>query len=207
MVLVNLYELWCCRTLTQPITILKVTSQSRHLLAGSLFVRCMWSLWSQKDLDSLAYGLSRLRYTEKCAQRINETYPPVGQSVDNLKMITRMSILFLLALRHLWVNLLCTLTRGSRYCEKPEEFNPNRRRESRPFTKIQLLFHWRRNKRLCRRALLRNGQCIGLDPAITLRPNIMNAIRVPLSPASILWAERLWWFSQQYFEFHRCLHS
>ena len=84
---------------------------------------------------------------------------------------------------------------------------PNRRRESRPFTKIQLLFHWRRNKRLCRRALLRNGQCIGLDPAITLRPNIMNAIRVPLSPASILWAERLWWFSQQYFEFHRCLHS
>jgi hypothetical protein len=47
------------------------------------------------------YGLSRLRYTEKCAQRINETYPPVGQSVDMLKMITRVSILFLLALRHL----------------------------------------------------------------------------------------------------------
>ena len=41
---------------------------------------------------------------------------------------------------------------------------------SRPFTKIQLPFHWRRDKRLCRRALLRNGQCIGLDPAITLRP-------------------------------------
>jgi hypothetical protein len=36
----------------------------------------------KKDLDSLAYGLSRLQYTEKRAQRINETYPPVGQSVD-----------------------------------------------------------------------------------------------------------------------------
>ena len=56
---------------------------------------------AKKDLDSLVYGLSRLRYTEKCAERINETYPPVGHSVDMLKMITRVSMLFMLALRHL----------------------------------------------------------------------------------------------------------
>ena len=42
---------------------------------------------AKKRFRSLAYGFSRLRYTEKCAQRINETYPPVGQSVDMLKMI------------------------------------------------------------------------------------------------------------------------
>jgi hypothetical protein len=47
----------------------------------------------------------------------------------------------------------------------------------------------------------------GWIPQSRWDPNIMNAIRVPLSPASILWAERLWWFSQQYFEFHRRLHS
>lgn len=153
MVLVNLYELWCCRTLTQPVTILKdfriPPPSSRISILSIVCEACE----AKKDLDSLAYGLSRLRYSEKRAQRINETYPPVGQSVDMLKMITRINILFLLALRHLWVNLLCTLTRGSRYFENPEEFNPNRRTEFKTIYQDSITFHWRRNKRLRRRAI------------------------------------------------------
>lgn len=125
---------------------------------------------AKKDLDSLAYGLSRLRYSEKRAQRINETYPPVGQSVDMLKMIARINILFLLALRHLWVNLLCTLTIGSRYCEKPEEFNPNRRTEFKTIYQDSLLSIGGGIRGCVGEPLLRNGQCIGLDPAFTLRP-------------------------------------
>ena len=161
--------LWCCRTLTQPETILKdfriPPPSSRISILSVVCEACE----AKKRFRSLAYGLSRLRYTEKCAQRINETYPPVGQSVDMLKMI-KVSMLFMLALRHLWANLLCILTRGSRYCEKPEEFYPNRWIEFKTIHQDSITFHWRRNKRLCRRALLRNGQCVGLDPAITLRP-------------------------------------
>ena len=161
----------------------------------------------KKDLDSLAYGLLRLRYTEKCAQRINETYPPVGQSVDMLKMITRVSILFMLALRHVWVNLLCILTRGSRYCEKPEEFNPNRRTEFKTIYQDSILFIGGRIRGYVGEHCSEMDNASGWIPQSRWDPNIMNAIRVPLSPASILWAERLWWFSQQYFGFHRRLPS
>ena len=77
--------------ITQPVTILKdftIPPPSSRISICPLYVKLVKP---KKDLDSLAYGLSRLRYTEKCAQRINETYPPVGQSVDMLKMITRVS--------------------------------------------------------------------------------------------------------------------
>ena len=140
MVLVNLYELWCCWTLTQPVTILKdfrFPPPSSRISICPLYVKLVKP---KKDLDSLAYGPSWLRYTEKCTQRINETYPPVGQLVDMLKMITRVSILFLLALRHLWVNLLCNLTRASRYWEKPEEFNRNRRTEFKTIYQDSITF-------------------------------------------------------------------
>jgi hypothetical protein len=84
---------------------------------------------------------------------------------------------------------------------------PTDGQNSRPFTKIQLLSIGGGIRSCVGEHCSEMDNASGWIPQSRWDPNIMNAIRVPLSPASILWAERLWWFSQQYFGFHRRLHS
>ena len=84
---------------------------------------------------------------------------------------------------------------------------PTDGQNSRPFTKIQLLFIGGGIRGYVGEHCSEMDNASGWIPQSRCDPNIMNAIRVPLSPVSILWAERLWWFSQQYFGFHRRLPS